>query len=272
MRLFTLLSLFLVCLPAAAHATLLITPLKVVMEGRDRTANIVVVNTGQYEATYRMEWEQLIQVQDKGGYILDTNEESTHLKDFAVFTPRQITLQPQEKQTVRVAIRRPGELPVGEYKSHLKFRVVDDGKVGTPNLDNPNTNEVSVGARVLASYSLPIVYRVGEQDVQVSIMNPEFAINPASGNMLIKLPVQRSGVHGVLGLIEVYHRPNGGEETLVSTLGNSSLFSEITQRIFTIVTNLTGLSPGTMRIVFKKDEKMKADQVVIAERSIAITN
>ena len=273
----TVFSLIFACLlvvvSSTAYASLLITPLRVVMEGRERSINIVLVNTGKHEATYRMEWEQLIQAQDKGGYLLDDDTESTHLQDFAVFTPRQITLKPQQKQTVRVAVRRPADLPVGEYKSHLKFRIIDDGKGQVEfSSDDPKQNEVRVGARVLASYSIPIVYRVGEQDVDVSISNPSFSINPKSGKLMMELPVERSGTHGILGEIEVYHTPNGGTEELISTLGNSGLYPEITRRLFKIVTNVNGLAPGNMRIVFYKDEGEASERVVIKERIIPISN
>lgn len=258
---------------AASYASLLITPLQVVMEGRERSTNIVLVNTSQHDVTYRMQWEQLIQVQDKGGYIVDTDTETTHLQDIAVFTPRQITLKPREKQTIRVAVRRPADLPVGEYKSHLKFKIIDDGK-GELDFQSaaPDKTETRVGARVLASYSIPIVYRTGERDVNISIMDPSFVINPKTGKMMIELPVERSGTHGVIGLVEAYHKPNGGAEELISTLGNSSLYTEITRRLFRLVTNLSGLAPGQMRIVFKTAEGDTAEQEVIAERVIPISN
>lgn len=257
----------------ASYAGLLITPLQVVIEGRERSANIVLVNTGAREVTYRMGWEQLIQVQDKGGYILDDDEEATHLQDFAVFTPRQITLQPKEKQTIRVAIRRPAELPDGEYKSHLKFRIIDDGESTVSfGAAEPQGSEVRLGARVLASYSIPIVYRVGVQDVNISIFDPSFSINPRSGKMLIELPVGRSGLHGVIGVVEAYHTPNGGSEMLISTLGNSSLYPEVTRRQLKMATSLNGLSPGNLRIVFKTAEGDTSEQVVIAERIIPISN
>lgn len=258
---------------ASSYAALLISPLQVVIEGRERSANIVLVNTSSHEVTYRMMWEQLIQVQDKGGYIIDEDTESTHLQDIAIYTPRQITLKPREKQTIRVAIRRPADLAVGEYKSHLKFRIIDDGKSQVEfGSASPGQNEVRIGARVLASYSVPVIYRVGEQDVSVNILDPSFSINPRSGKMMIELPVERSGTHGILGVIQVYHKPNGGSEELISTLGNSSLYPEITRRKFTLVTNLNGLAPGQMRIVFKKDEGDSAEQEVIAERVIPISN
>ena len=258
----------------AAHAGLLISPLQVVIEGRERFTNIVLVNTSQHEATYRIQWEQFIQVQDKGGYVRDEDADAMHLKDFAIFTPRQITLKPQEKQTVRVAVRRPADLPDGEYKSHLKFQIIDDGV--TSNYDfpgsEPGENEFRVAARVLASHSIPVVYRVGEHDVNIAIMNPSFSLNPRSGKMLIELPVERSGLHGVIGVIEAYHTPHGGSEELISTLGNSSLYPEITRRLFKMVTNVNGLAPGNLRFVFKTAEGDKTAQEVIAERVFPISN
>ncbi len=90
--------------------------------------------------------------------------------------------------------------------------------------------------------------------------------------MLIELPVERSGTHGVIGVIEAYHKPYGGSEQLISTLGNSSLYPEITKRDFKMVTNVNGLAPGELRIVFMKDEGDKSERVVLTERVIPISN
>ena len=183
MKLLRVLVLFVIVMASSAHvarAQLLITPLQVVMEGRDRTATIVLVNNSNQTNTYRLQWEQFVQVNKLGGYApieeaakynVVLPEGYRNLMDFAVFTPRQITLSPNEKQTVRVAVRRPADLADGEYKSHLKFKVMP--AITPPEfVEDPTLgeNEARFGAKVNASFSIPVIYRVGDYDINVELV------------------------------------------------------------------------------------------------------
>ena len=257
-----------------SFASLIITPLQAVIEGRERRVQGVLVNNSNTISTYRVEWQQLNQVQGTGGYveIKDGQDDGkTNLKDFAVFSPRQITLGPREKQTVRVAVRRPADLPDGEYRSHLNFRIIDKQDVDQSRV-NLNENERRVKARVMASYSIPAIYRKGEYDVDVTFGQPSFSVNPNNGRMLVNLPVNRSGIHGVIGQIEIFHTPNGGQETMIGSLANANLFTDITQRNFTILSRVTGLSAGTLRVVFSKAEGKAETHYVMAEASFPVAN
>ena len=280
-RYFTLFAVFVIFpFHNAAFASLLITPLQVVIEGRDRFATVTLVNNSNEEKTYRLLWQQFQQMEGKGGYIgidrlgefdMVEPEGTRYLKDFAVFSPRQVTLQPQEKQLIRVAVRRPAELADGEYKSHLKFQVLAQSR---PPIENPNLgpNEISLGARLNASFSIPVVYRVGDYNIDVDIQAPSFNVTPKTGNMVVNVPVNRAGTHGVIGHIDVFHAPNGGSEELIGSLGNANLFPEITTRNFTVPTSVSGIQPGTLRIVFKKAEGLAADHEVLDQKSFPIQN
>lgn len=263
-------ALFVISVPS--YANLVISPLHVVLEGRERMAQVVLINNSDSTSTYRIEWQQLNQVEGKGGYIeVDGDEGGPYLKDFAVFSPRQITLGPREKQTVRVGIRRPADLPDGEYRSHINFRIIEKIDPVRPEA-RVGENEQRINARIMASYSIPAIYRKGDYDVNITFGQPSFSVNPASGRMNIALPVNRSGMHGVIGLIEVFHTPNGGQETRIASLANANMFPDITQRTFNIKTNVSGISAGTMRIVFNKAEGKTETHYVMTEQRFPIAN
>lgn len=260
--------------PSQSLADLLISPLQVVMEGRDRSTKITLVNTGNAKNTYRLEWVQLEQAEFLGGYQseLEKTADDTHLQDFAVFTPRQITLLPREKQTVRLAVRRPADLPDGEYKTHVKFGIINSEVVSAPSEVALGEDEFSARARVLSSYTIPAVYRVGEYDCTVTIGTPEIYPHENSGNVVVKVPILHEGIHGAIGLTEVYHKPNGGKEVLLKAIGNTNIFPESSQRNVKVATDVRGLAPGVLRIVYKKAEGELADYVVLAEREFPIGN
>lgn len=270
-------ALVMVGFQAPAFAQLLITPLQVVIEGRERSKQIVLVNTTNQTNTYRIEWQQLKQVEGPGGYVVDESYaegDNRFLQNFAVFSPRQITIAPNEKQTVRIAVRRPADLPEGEYKSHLKFHIISVPEGGKNGEYDPSLKEgeIKVGIQVRASYSIPIVYRVGVHDVDIEIGQPGFVTNERTGVIGIQVPLSRTGAHGVIGEVQVHHTPNGGEKTYIGSLGNANLFPEINQRTVNIATQVKGLSPGVMSVVFKKVEGDSSNHVVMAEKTFPINN
>lgn len=258
---------------APAHADLLITPLQVVIEGRERKAEVVLVNTSANTNTYRLIWRQLTQVEGLGGYVEVSEEDrKTRLdvEDFVVYTPRQITLGPNEKQTIRLAVRRPKDLAEGEYKSHLKFSIVPTLSVKAEVENDVGDQETGFGAKVFASYSIPIIYRVGDYDMDIELGQPELVKNEKTSTVSIKLPVSRSGKHGVVGLLEAFFKPDGGEEITLGVLSGSSLSPEISNRTFTIITRQPSLPSGELRIVFKKAEGHVNDYTVLTEKTYPI--
>lgn len=265
---------------APSYANLMITPLQVIIEGRDRSAQVILINNGTEEKTYRLEWEELVQTGGTTGYIAaeyasqyGVTPPAIKLSDFGVFTPRQITLAPQEKQTVRIAVRRPPELADGEYRSHLRFEVVKDPNKKARIGEGPvEEGKLRFGATVNASFSIPVIYRVGPYDINIDMQTPTFNVNDKTGKLMIDVPVIRSGKNGVIGLIEAYHTPNGGTETFIGSISNTNIFPEITMRQFKVPTQVAGLSPGTLRLVFKKAEGQTSNYVVLDELTVPVSN
>ncbi len=253
-----------------AKADLLLTPYNLVIEGRDRSAQMTLVNTGNYTEVYRLSWSQLKQAGEEGGYMEDPDEDQLRLQDFAVFTPRQITLEPNEKQVVRVRVRRPAELADGEYKSHLKFSAIPQNRKG---LQPPeDKNAVKFGASLVYTHSVPVVYRVGEYDCQIGFGQPQISMNQARGKLEINVPLSRSGIHGVIGRVIVMYKEDGGEERQLTSASGVNMFPEINSRNLKIHTNETGLKPGVMTLKFVKYEGVSSEQVVFAEKSFPIRN
>lgn len=259
-------------LPTAARAQLLITPLQVTMEGRNRSSEIVLVNTTQRTNTYRLEWEQ-VELDPATGRYKDSDMTSGQLflQTFAVFTPRQITLGPGEKQNVRIAVRRPADLPDGEYKSHLKFRILTSEAPPLPEGKPPlDKDKIRIGVQVNASFTIPIVYRAGEYDTAVTLGEARFETNQKTGNVTVVVPLQRSGIHGAIGQIDVFFKPDGGKEALLGSLSNANLFPEITSRTFNVPTQTQRLTSGTLRIAYVKAEGNKSNYTVLTERSYPV--
>ncbi len=268
---FALFFVVMVMFTTASYADILLSPLKVVIEGRDRSGQVVLINSGDKTNTYNIAWEQYDQNPETGGYDFIDKAKTPgriDLQDFAVFTPRKVTLEPGERQIIRVGIRRPADLADGEYKSHIKFTALPDETVEYQTMQEGNT----AAAKVITSFSIPAVYRVGEYDSQVTIGDPSFGVQPTTGLLQLMVPLTHTGKHGVLGEFEIYYQSKGEEEKYLMSFQNVNIFPETSRKDVAIPLDSYGFDPGTLRIVYFKAEGDKNDYVKIAEKSIPVVN
>ena len=92
---------------------LMVAPTKLTFEGRTRSGTTLILNKGEEKTTYRI---ALVPVLD-----IDTGQDA---KEWVRFSPRRTTLAPGETQTVRIFVRKPPDLPAGEYTARLLVQAI----------------------------------------------------------------------------------------------------------------------------------------------------
>ncbi|MEI8618096.1 fimbria/pilus periplasmic chaperone [Pseudoalteromonas sp. B193] len=153
-----LLALSVCILGKNAYANLLISPTRISFDERQRTAKVTVINTGmniKHIVFYGVRSKRNLAV---ATYSCRATSES--LSSMARLSPKQMRLAPGEKQTVKIAIRKPKGLASGEYRSHLLFQA----------LPGENTNKTSsIKVNMIMSYSIPILLRKDMKQPEVAI-------------------------------------------------------------------------------------------------------
>lgn len=235
----------LVALPAKANIT--ITPTMVMIEGRDRYADVNVANTTGQRQTYELEWKFLKMDEGTGHYkVVDKPLTDFDLTQNIVFTPRRVTLAPKGVQKVRLGLRLKGEVPPpGDYRAHLEFvnyaaepQTADDQTVG------PRESRIRVGLNV--GFSIPVVYRVGDGTGDASIGTVTTEINPKTNKIEAVVPLTRAdNPYGTMGAILVDY--NGKR---VGQVRNANIFSEIKSRTFRVPLDTKSLSGGALDITY----------------------
>jgi len=275
---FSLFALILGCtvmLPISpASANLTITPTLVVIEGRQRFADVNLVNTSNKVRTYEISWEFKKMVQGAGNYTnVNVSTTDFDLTKNLVFTPKRVTLEPNQMQKVRLALRYTGEPPSpGDYRAHLKFQnvgetITEEERQAIRATTEPGRNVVGVGVRV--GFSIPVVLRIGEPSDQISIGSVVTRINEQTSKLEAIVPILKTkSAYGTQGILQLYHQGPEGEK-MVGEIRNANIFAEIDQRIFEVVLTTNDLSTGSLRIVYK-DANLKEKQVY-AEKIIPIS-
>lgn len=251
----------------SAQASLLVSPIRVAFEGRERAHEIVLINSSSEIKTYRLQWQEKLAVAN-GGYKELTAEQA---KDYPSaskmlrFSPRQVTLKPNERQIVRLGLRRPKGLADGEYRSHLKLEALP------PKRASKADGEMSINLDVLLSYSLPVIVRQGQANPEVEITSKALRFDPSSGKTQLSVNLTRTGQYSTAGNLIAYWQGEQQPEQVVARLNNVNIYPEVNETAKSmawVVPNFTPAS-GVLRIVYEGQQEFNGQ--VFAEREFSVT-
>ncbi len=249
-------------------AEMLITPTQIVFEGRDRFANVTLVNIGDKTHAYEVSFIYMKMSEPSGTYIkMDSAFTNFDLAKHIVFSPKRVVLKSGARQKVRLALRRPAEIPDGDHRLHLSFKVVSQDE----NLDSAPLPEGRSSASVSfnINYSIPVVLRSGDVVVNAVIDDMGLSRNKDTGLLNANISILRAGdtPYSILGYLRVYHINASGDEVLVGEISNANIFSEVSRRVFNVPFTKV-VAEGSLRVVLGHYDSNK--NIVYAERAFPI--
>jgi len=232
-----------------AEAQLLISPLRITFEGRTRSSTVIITNQGSEAATYRLEWQEKLATPD-GQYqeIAEPTPTMRTASPFVRFSPRQVTLAPGERQQVRLALRRPADLPPGEYRSHLAFVVIDESQRRAARQEAGQGAAIQVFMNL--GFAIPIMIRHGQGRAAVNLAGAELSVDDIN-RLGLKVQLGQEGNFSAYGRLKIYWRQNqNSPESQIGLLQNVAVYPEVATREATVLLNQQQLPPGILRVVY----------------------
>ena len=227
--------------PAGAAGDLLVAPTRIVLDG-PRGAEVVLNNIGAEPATYRISLE-LKRMREDGTLEEVPVENATPGEratlDMLFYSPRRVTLPPNQPQTIRLGVRPPEGLPDGEYRAHLLFRAVPDAVPVAPSNGEPPRG-VSISLTPIYGVTIPVIIRQGTLQATTALANPRLV--PGEPNPTLQFDLSRTGNRSVYGEILVVRQGSG--EVLMQARG-VAVYTERDHR--TVALPLTPEQAAAMR-------------------------
>jgi fimbrial chaperone protein len=237
---------------AQAMGDLTISPWRIAFEARDHSGAIELLNTSDKTHTYRIGWT-LLKATKNGTYEQvfykrDKDTDPHSVPNMVIISPKQVTIEPHHEQVVRLSVRRPADLPPGEYRAHMTFiRMADNA---TP-VQDPKAKTISMQINVNLGFSVPIIIRQGEdKNLKVELQHPKLELN--GGQQALKIDLTRlSGTFSTYGEVHVYWNPPKGSEKEIGMLNNVALYPEVkTRNLVVPITTKDNISGGTIRVAY----------------------
>lgn len=243
-------------------ANLLISPTRISFDERQRTAKVTVINTSEEYKTYRVQWSEK-QSTSTGGYVTLLEPTATSLSPMTRLSPKQMRLAPGEKQTVKIAIRKPKQLADGEYRSHLLFQAL-------PN-ENPNSTS-SIKINMIMSYSIPVILREHAEVPKVLIEQAQVIKNQSNQRLQFKLKLNRETHFSSYGKLTAFYQQNTNTKLeAIAEIGNLSIYSDVknAEVMLSLFSDKTLDKPGT--VIFKYIGADEYQDINFAEYALAIS-
>ncbi|HVY12528.1 MAG TPA: fimbria/pilus periplasmic chaperone [Alphaproteobacteria bacterium] len=232
----------------------MLAPTRIVLEGAERYATVTVKNSGDGTGRYRIDLVDTTMKEDGSIQIKEEGQKDTFSAlDILSISPRSMTLKPDEFQTVRILVRNPEGLQDGEYRSHLKVKMVEndiDDKTGEPAKES-----ATIALKPKLVMVVPVIVRHGQTSSHVSISGA--GILPGAGPPQLKLTFAMDGNRSVIGDIKVVHVGAGGEETVKSFPG-VAIYRGVAKRDLVMPLDVPAgksISGGKLVITYSAQEK-----------------
>lgn len=253
-----------------AQGDLLITPTRVVFEGRKQSKPIYLVNVGKEKATYSVSFIENDQTEEGGYTRVDPSaKDKMFAEPYLRFYPRTISLEPGESQTIKLQCRRTPEMKDGEYRSHMYFRSeVYYEPLGESKPDTTNT--ISVKLTPVFGITIPVIIRSGEVNANATISDLELETQDLETRLNFNL--NRTGNKSLYGNLIAEYVPVGGKPYQIGAVNSLTVYTNINKRKVSLMLNLlpeTKLNEGKIRLRFTSVNNAKS-QKIFAEAELEL--
>jgi P pilus assembly chaperone PapD len=259
---------------AYAAGQLMISPTRVVFEGKERTKQVNLINSGSETGRFRISFVRRKMNENGKFEVVSENEPGLYSDEIVRFSPRQVTLQPGQSQTVRLMLRKKRDMKEGEYRSHMLFQSLPDSAATDINqLSDKNSDSLSVQLIPVVGITIPVIVRHGSLSFNASLSDFELEqSNTVKGQTNLLLKINREGTSSAYGDFRVYFTPKGGKPVVVGQVNGVAVYTPLTSRTVDIKLQTPAgfnLSNGELHITYLEPGKDETTGL-IAESRLAV--
>ncbi len=217
---------------STTSADVLVYPTRLVLEEGVRAAKLELVNRGNQATTFRV--SLVNRRMDEFGAFSPADApqpDERFATELIRYSPRQVTIEPGQAQTIRLAVRKPANLEPGEYRSHLLFSRQPEarGSSSIEDLSQKNAGGIEVRLETLIGVSIPVIVRHGKLAARVALSNLTLE-SPSPEQRLLRFDIARSGEQSVYGDLSVALE-RSGEETVIARARGVAVYHPNTLRV-----------------------------------------
>lgn len=238
---------------------MLVAPTRIVFQGGTRVEEVAIVNRGTKVNTYRIAFENR-HFDETGDAKLATEAvgDEKFADQMLRLSIREVTLKPNESQVVRVLLRKPENLPDGEYRSHLVFKGLPDTSAPEANVTKDLVKGVNIRIVPVYGVSIPVIVRQGELQASLDVAAPIFDPPAADGSGLMRVNMTVTGNRSIFADIKFVRPSSHGDEQVLLFKG-VAVYAPVNRRTLRITLKkeeLERVRAGALKVIIQEIDKL----------------
>lgn len=247
-------------LPLRAQAgagDLLVSPARVTLDNRNRTAELILSNRGDATDTYRIRLIRMEMTADGGLKEATAPAAGVDPAGLVRYAPHQITLEPGQTQVLRVMLRKPADLPDGEYRVHMLFQAIPPELAGTAAPSKDKGKGVSIKLVPIMGLAIPVIVQQGEITAKAGLGDLHLEMEKEQAFAAFHLT--RAGNASIYGNLEATFQPKGGKAIPVGEMNGLAVYPPLDARNVKLALappKGVALRNGTLILTFRTPDEM----------------
>ena len=270
-KLILLLVILVVSRFVSAQGDLLVSPLRVIFEGKKVKEELSLVNIGTDTAIYSVSFLQYNMTEDGNFEVIEKpGQGQMFANSYLRIFPRTVTLAPREAQVVRLQYRKAKDMATGEYRSHIYFRSEKNNTA--LGIQNPYKDSTLMGVQITPIFgiSIPVIIREGNVSVKSSIT--DLAIETVQDTITnLKLTINRDGNISTYGDLVVDYTGKNGKTINVGLVRGVSVYTTVNKRHFSVRLNkVDGVDFSSGKIKLSYTSPKDTPYIVYSENELIL--
>lgn len=260
---------------AQSLGDLIVSPTRVVFEGRTRSAKVSLSNRGSESAVFRISFVEMTMTPDGQLKRVENPQHAEMVASSMIrYAPRQIEIKPGATQVIRLSLRRPSDLADGEYRSHLYFRAVPPESTGRSISEDSDGNSGGLQIELIPIFgvSIPVIVRNGDLSASADVSKVQLLPESENGPLRLDLWLTRTGERSTFGDINAtYRASDGADPVVIGQISRLAVYTNIKARqviLPLILPDGLALSGGTIDVIYQALEEDGG--AVLGSSSVAV--
>ncbi len=214
-------------------AGLVIAPTKLIFKsGESKSQTLTLINNGSKKATYRI--TSIYKILNKDGSFseIPMDQAENPLGKLLRFSPRQVTIDPDKSQKVRVMLRSTSRFKEKEFSARLLFRAIPELEESTAEVEDTDKDKLGFKLTALYGISLPVLYWPEETSSSVSYTNASHKTTKDKLN--ISFDLIREGTRSSYQHIRISWKNPDGKIIFLQKISDIALYYPQTERTVTL--------------------------------------
>jgi len=210
---------------------LMVAPTRLLFFGNRRSAELTLINRGPKAATYRITFVEMDMTEEGGTKLHERKEKEILGSDLVRYSPREVLLEPNVAQAIRLQLRKPADLPAGEYRSHLSIFGIPDPEEAKAPGEKTKPDKIIVDIRAVFGVSIPVIIRHGATSATATLegLHVETPSAP-SDSPILTFRIHRQGNQSVYGDLRATYLPRTGPAEEVGLMKGVGVYLSIPAR------------------------------------------